>query len=418
MSMLKLVLQPEQQTPSDSSESLSAPATPTAVSTAAVETGLRLPEHKPPLSPTTPNAASFEMQALLDSFKGEVLRGVESSNASLLQSVCQALTAEREAARMVHNQSTEAALQRAAQVEKAARGDAAEALRAEASRWSDRQRGLVDVLSRRVSEDLQRRPVTLTGEQLTRPLAEALEAHLTPAFRAAFEDCLLPAFQAGVDRLFYQMNRAFEGGLAGLQEQAAAAGAQAAQSNQELRNQVSELQKSVQQLTERLEAVSGRLGSSAEASPDPLRLLAEGRLVDAVEAALERKDVSQLSQLLVAIGDPSALTACPTLLKLCALQQLAADAATGGAAEGMATRLDWMKSLVMGVLFPANGAKADSGSGDDVEQYIQTVFRSVHSSLEAVEQQHKAGTGTAEMLLTNAAFTDLRMLLTIVSTRL
>merc|ERR1712070_268832 len=82
----------------------------------------------------------------------------------------------------------------------------------------------------------------------------------------------------------------------------------------------------------------------------PFTLLEKGKVNEAIVAALELKDISITVTVLAKI-DPAVVTQkCSELVRLCIVQQLAADMSTNTPEEGLAKRVDWVKNLVLSLI--------------------------------------------------------------------
>ena len=220
-------------------------------------------------------------------------------------------------------------------------------------------------VSKKIVEKVSAEMILLTGK-VREGVKESVKASLSTSFRAAFENSLLPAFQAGTDRMFAQVQETFEIGIDGLVEQGRMTQQMSNSSTAELQNEVRGLRAAVASLEAKLDALASRVSltqvqaAGAAASPvkllvDPLDYLREPRDIPmALEAALEFKDVDVLLGVLNKLSPTEVSTTCGAILTLCASQQLAYDLSTVCPSGSLLARLDWVKSLIMGMLYAVN----------------------------------------------------------------
>ena len=122
----------------------------------------------------------------------------------------------------------------------------------------------------------------------------------------------------------------------------------------------------------------------------------QGRLVEAIEVALESKDLGQVDHVLSTVVPADIRTHISknsdehsTLLLLCLIQQLAADlfnnpaycvasTGTGTGAPTVGSRMEWLKSLIMFVIMELEVSKND---------VVETVLSAVLSDFKAIQQK-------------------------------
>jgi len=263
---------------------------------------------------------------------------------------------------------------------------------------------------------------------------DTVKAALASSFLKAFESSLLPAFQAGTDRMFAQVQASFDHGMEGLAEQARRSqeySDECAKCTIDLSREVAALRATVAGLEAKvgdLAAAGTAAGGDGAAAAgagaglsDPFSLFEKGKLVESVECALEWKDSDKLVALLERMTPNQFLGKCNRLLQLCTAQQLANDLAVKDPQEGLSKRLEWLKNLVMGLLF----ASADASTTDpSANQYLGQVMAGMTDSLhktearlnEKIAEARSAG-DTQQHAAYTAAETDLRMLMVLVSSK-
>lgn len=170
---------------------------------------------------------------------------------------------------------------------------------------------------------------------------EAVTQSLSSTFRLAFENTLLPSFEAGTTRMFAQVEESFDSGLERLEKQARYATEVTRGTVDELQEEVSSLKSTISSLESKIAQLTLAIESGVSIGigngngsgmaggkklQDPVTLLKEGKVPEALECALEYKSIEKLVELLGAMSGPSQLAEnCDYLLQLCAIQQLAAD---------------------------------------------------------------------------------------------
>lgn len=251
-------------------------------------------------------------------------------------------------------------------------------------------------------------------------MKDTVKGALTSTFRVAFENSLLPAFQAGTDRMFAQVQEAFEVGMEGLIEQGRISQQLSRESNESLLAEVAALRATVASLEAKVAELTKQGASpttTQNESPlvDPLTLLEKGRISDAVECALEYKSIAELVRLLEKISPQTLLANCSSLLLLCTVQQLAADFSAQDPAEGIAKRLEWLKSLMMGLLLSPN----TNESSDDT-QTKKSLLKVIHDYLQITADRFSVQSQSGEEGMEGLAgyTTDIRLLIHIIGSKL
>ena len=272
---------------------------------------------------------------------------------------------------------------------------------------------------------------SLVAEAVRKEMHAALKKELLPAlqtevqktckesFASSFERNVLPAFQDGTTELFRQIQTSFGAGMDKLtaavgQTEASTAGVH------ELRAEVSALSEKVGRLTSFMEhlvdatgrnsavlAMIQKAGVSGGGSVSPMELLEEGKVAEALEAALELKDITAILQVLEEVPASVLTEKCSKILLLCLTQQLAVDLSEANPAEGLPVRLDWIKNLVMHTLF--NSSQEGSEEGDAAQQYVAVVMQSVKEAIKATQERIQSS-GDADKPEHKVAFTNLVML--------
>ena len=140
-----------------------------------------------------------------------------------------------------------------------------------------------------------------------------------------------------------------------------------------------------------------------------------------MECALEWKDSDKLVALLERMTPNQLLHNCNRLVQLCTAQQLAGDLSHKDPQEGLSKRLEWLKNLVMGLLFASAEVTARDASANT---YLAPVLSAMTSSLKQTETrliskiaEFRAAGDETRAAPYNAAATDLRMLMALVSSK-
>jgi len=250
------------------------------------------------------------------------------------------------------------------------------------------------------------------------PELESTIARVSQAqFSAAFEKSIIPSFQDSVAEMFKQIQSSFDEGMLKLAS-ANTAGAQ--EIARDMKQQLVSLHGKIQQVDSKLDsllqvqaahtAILNRVEVDvAPAMADPMELLGEGKIAEAVEASLEMKDMDVLLALLAEMTPAQLTDNCSKILILCMTQQLAVDLSDRDPAEGLSTRLDWIKNLVVHILFNSKAAEDDSDVAAQTAEYSAIVMNSVDESIIATQQRIQT-TGESDKPHNKAALTDLNML--------
>ena len=184
-----------------------------------------------------------------------------------------------------------------------------------------------DELSNSIISSIQNDIAPLIAQKVRDAVKESVKVQLHSAFRAAFENSLLPAFQVGTDRMFAQVQESFEIGMDGLCEQGRISQQISAASTQELLAQIAVLRNTITSLEAKINNISrgGSNDDDSEELIDPLVLLEQGKVADAIECALEHKNINSLVRLLNQLSFNQVTSNCSSVATLCCAQQLADD---------------------------------------------------------------------------------------------
>jgi len=277
-------------------------------------------------------------------------------------------------------------------------------------------------ISAQIVASIQSDIAPIVAQRVKEAVKDTVKVALTSTFRAAFENSLLPAFQAGTDRMFAQVQESFEVGMEGLIEQGRISQQLSKETNESLlaevaalRATITSLEGKVAELTRHQQHYSQGTAPTSSLHVDPLTLLEKGRISDAVECALEYKAIAELVRLLEKISPQTLLSNCSSLLLLCTVQQLAADLALQDPAEGTAKRLEWLKSLMMGLLLSPNTAESSADSLT-TKSLLKVILDYLQTTADRFNSQVQGGGEGTEGL---AAFTtDIRLLTHLISSKL
>jgi len=268
-----------------------------------------------------------------------------------------------------------------------------------------------------VAEAVRKELQVALKKELLPSLQSEVQRICQASFAASFEKNVVPSFQDGTTELFRQIQTSFAAGM----EKLSATVGQAETSTVgvlELRSEVSALTDKVDRLTSFMEhlvdmtgrnsAVLGQLQTLGVGAGviSPLELLEEGKVAEAVEAALELKDISAILRVLEEVSASVLTEKCGKILLLCLTQQLAVDLSESNPSEGLPVRLDWIKNLVMHTLF--NAREGEEG-GEGAEQYVAIVMQSVKEAIKATQERIQSS-GDADKPEHKVAITDLVML--------
>jgi hypothetical protein len=277
-------------------------------------------------------------------------------------------------------------------------------------------------LSTQVSADLRRELTPAISQTLRAAVKEQLKGTLVDCFRTTFEATLVPAYEAGSREMFAQLQQTLAAGVGVMAAENKSMCERNHTETTALRDEIASLRSTVSSLEEKISELSARGGVSSTAAPDTQeavfetdfkQLFVEGRRGESLEAALECKDVDSVLWVLQQQqqqaeeegseegaeegggGLLSLLEASSPLNILCAAQQLSADLATSVPAEGIKSRLECLKELVMFLIddhLP--------GDHDDVSPVVASTLEHLRSA----EARHT---------LVGAARTDMKMLCSI-----
>ncbi len=97
-------------------------------------------------------------------------------------------------------------------------------------------------MSASIAEALQAELAPLIAQKVRESVRDTVrdtvKTSLASSFRTAFDNSLVPAFQVGTERLFAQVQSAFEGGMGGLVDEGRKAQQYSARSSESLENEV------------------------------------------------------------------------------------------------------------------------------------------------------------------------------------
>ena len=198
--------------------------------------------------------------------------------------------------------------------------------------------------------------------------------------------------------MFEKVQESFEIGMDGLIEQGKIAHQISSSSNMDLRTQVNALRTAITNMDTKIVELSKRLSNGAniiEAKPDPMILLSEGKISEAIESALEDKSIEMLLKVLSKLEPLQVNQDCSGLLRLCTIQQLSSDLAKHDPYEGINGRLDWLKSLLLNLI---------DSDDDTVKQYLTSMLSGVYNNLKIASERE--------------AHVDLMMLTAIIKSRI
>jgi hypothetical protein len=158
-----------------------------------------------------------------------------------------------------------------------------------------------------------------------------LKTAMDSSFKKAFEGSLLPAFQAGTAKMFGQVQASFESGMQRLIDHSASVQAGQIREISALKTEMAALKSSTHEILKAIKA-GGGVGPVKVAVTRVSELLEAQRFIDAVEFALEKKDLYVLVEVLTygPFTPTRFAEECRTtdtknraaLLQLCLLQQV------------------------------------------------------------------------------------------------
>ena len=155
-------------------------------------------------------------------------------------------------------------------------------------------------------------------------------------------------------------------------------------------------------------------GKAAVKALTPAEMLAAGAVCDAVTAVLEMKSCDDLVELLQDLSPSVLIEHCKRIVVLCTTQQLAVDLSTRTPPEGLDVRLDWLKNLVMHVVFNKTTESNEINARKE-RDYMRAVMESVQEAIETTQSRLQKAQNTGENV-PSSAMTDLNLLKNIVQT--
>ena len=191
------------------------------------------------------------------------------------------------------------------------------------------------------------------------------------------------------------MQASFDQGMKGLAEQSRASQECSDECTLELSKEVAALRSTVATLETRIAELSSRPTAASvdvvtAPLPDPVLLLQEGNALEAVECALELRDIDKLVNLLSFMTPTQLVMNCNRLIQLCTAHQLAEDLASKEPSEGISRRLEWLNSLIFGLLFTGSGATQDTSAADHMKPVFADIGRFLAAATESVISQISA----------------------------
>ena len=280
---------------------------------------------------------------------------------------------------------------------------------------------LKEIIRKEIQEGISKSLKTFIKKEVLPVVQSEVESNVMKIcqsqFNLAFDKSIIPSFQSGVSEMFKQIQTSFDAGMARLAN-ANTVGAQ--EIARDIKQQISSLHEKIQLVDRKLDsllevqsshsAILARLqksGDEVARSVNPIELLEQGHVAEAVNAALELKDIDSVLNLLAEMTPALLTDNCSKISILCMTQQLAVDLSIHDPTEGLSARLDWIKNLVVHILF---NSKAEDGVVDaQTDAYSTVVMNSVKDSI-AATQARIHSTGEADKPENKAALTDLIML--------
>ena len=240
-------------------------------------------------------------------------------------------------------------------------------------------------------------------------------------FQESFSKSLVPAFEAGVSSMCEEIQTGFKGSQGLVQELAKKGMPEPSVTKQEFNAVMKGLTLQMEAMTKKLELLSTNLdglkqsGDASDGALTPLQLLRAGEVNKAMEAALELKSIDDLLDLLKEVKPQAVLGNCRKIIVLCATQQLAVDLSTRAPPEGLDTRLDWIKNLVMHVVFDKTVVNDTSERAEKEKNYMAVVMASVKEAIEVTQNNLQKSLEEGEDI-PPSAMTDLTLLKNLVQT--
>ena len=281
---------------------------------------------------------------------------------------------------------------------------------------SDLKKELANAIIADVVPSLRKVIKDTVKESLEETLNKAVKKNIQEAFKTAFETSLVPAYQAGTDKMFTQIQTSFEVGMKEMGKEARNNQVQNFQNYEQLSKRVEDLQSLLLDLKATMVETAKHHASlpHSVAKPEveaetPFTLLEKGKVNEAIVAALELKDISITVTVLAKI-DPAVVTQkCSELVRLCIVQQLAADMSTNTPEEGLAKRVDWVKNLVLSLIGTKDKSE-DEVYNRNFKSMIQTVLESIQSANKIIFNSMQDDGEDISVEIPRSVSTDLQLL--------
>ena len=251
-------------------------------------------------------------------------------------------------------------------------------------------------------------------------VSNTVKQSMTTLFRSNFETCLLPAFQSGTDVLFNKVQTAFEQGMVEMASEGRAVHRENTISTQTLEREVESLKGTVASLEAAIHQLSEKALTNTAANAasaitiavveTPFTLLDQGRVADAVFAALETKDISITVSVLMKLSPSQVNTDCSNLVRLCITQQLAADMSVNVPEEGIGKRVDWIKNLVLSLVGKTSSATNDAAYNRNFKSMIQVVLESIQAAKKLIFSSQMDDGEEDTLEIPRSVGTDLQLL--------
>ena len=299
----------------------------------------------------------------------------------------------------------------------------------------------------------------LSDKKFVQALAKEINADLKKTvvettkkcFQESFTKSLVPSFEAGVNSMCGEVQAGFKGSQELVQELAKKGMPAPGVTKMEFETMMKRLDDNLASMNTRMEAIEkqgaetrasfktlsralentmddvldklqGQGATSAASVPaevnavrTPMQLLQAGEVSRAMEAALELKSIDELLELLREVKPQMVLEKCRKIVVLCTTQQLAVDLSTRSPPEGLDDRLDWIKNLVMHVVFDKSAANDTSEKAEKERNYMAVVMSSVKEAIEATQAKLRKSAEDGEEIPASA-MTDLNLLKNLVQT--
>jgi hypothetical protein len=157
----------------------------------------------------------------------------------------------------------------------------------------------------------------------------------------------------------------------------------------------------------------------ANMKPTPDELLSQGKIAEAIIAALDNKNVDETVAVLAKLNPATVNQKCSPLVRLCITQQLASDLSVNAPSEGIAKRLEWIKSLVATIVrIPKPELNANVNLKRNFPSVIQAVLESIQAAKEwiARAQYDNGEEEDTTVDIPHSVHTDLELLELVVQT--